>query len=61
MQKFLDGIEEKAPLRFETGTDCHDHPRELLGRTRQNCLNNMTDGAVYGRKLDLTYTLRTFA
>ena len=51
----------ESPLRFETGTECHDHPRELVGRSRQNCLNNMADGAIYGRKLDLTYTLGTFA
>ena len=40
------GIEEKAPLRFETGTECHDHLRELVGRSRQNCPNNMADGAI---------------
>ena len=51
----------ESPLRFETGTECHDHPRELVGRSRQNCLNNMADGAIYGRKLDLTHTLGTFA
>ena len=37
LRKYLEGIEEKAPLRFETGTECHDHLREVVGRSRQNC------------------------
>ena len=62
LQRSLEGIGRKAPLRFETGTECHDHPRELVGRSRQNCSDNMADGAIYGKKkLDLTYTLGTFA
>ena len=30
-------------------------------RCRQNCLNNMADGAIYGRKLDITHKFGTFA
>ena len=47
LQRFLEGIGRKAPLRFETGTECHDHPRELVGRSRQNCSDNMADCAIY--------------
>ena len=43
----------EGPLHFETGTECHDHLREIDGLSRQNCLNNVADGAIYGRKLDL--------
>ena len=31
---------KKAPLRFKTGTECHDNSREIVGRSRQNCLYN---------------------
>ena len=31
LRKLLKGINEKAPFRFETGTECHDHPREIFG------------------------------
>ena len=50
----------EALLRFEIGTKCHDHPREIVGRSRQNCLNNMADGAIYEGKLDLCLILVTF-
>ena len=53
----FEGIEEKAPLRFETGTKSHDHPRKIVGPSRQNYLNNMVDGAIYEGKLDLCLTL----
>ena len=53
LRKLLKGINEKALFRSETGTGCHDHPREIVGRSRQNCLSNMTDGVIDGRKLDL--------
>ena len=52
MRKF-EGIDGKAPLRFETGTECYDHPREIVALSRENCLNSMADGAIYGGKLDL--------
>ena len=48
----FEGLEEKALLRFETGTKCHDHPRKIVGPSRHNCLNNMEDGAIYEGKLD---------
>ena len=54
-------MDEKALLRFETGTECHYHPREIVSRSRKNYPNNMADGAIYGRKLDLCWALRTFA
>ena len=56
----FEGLEEKALLRFETGTHCHDHPRKIVGPSRQNYQNNMADGAIYERKLDLCLTLVTF-
>ena len=43
----------KGPLRFETGTECYDHPRGIVSRSQENCSNNKADGAIYGRKLDL--------
>ena len=45
-------MDEKALLRFETGTECHYHPRELVSRSWENCSKNIADGAIYGRKLD---------
>ena len=61
LRKSLWRDRREALLRFETGTKCHDHPREIVGRSRQNCLNNMADGAIYEGKLDLCSTLVTFA
>ena len=46
-------MDEKALVPFETGTECHCHPRELVSRSQENCSNNIVDGAIYGRKLDL--------
>ena len=42
----VEGINEKAPVRLETGTECHDHPREIVGRSQPNCYNNMADCAI---------------
>ena len=56
----FEGIEEKALLHFETGTKSHDHPRKIVGPSRQNYLNNMVDGATYEGKLDLCLTLMAF-
>ena len=46
----LKGKDEKAPLRYETGTECHDHPREIVGRSRQNC-PDMEENLVYAEHL----------
>ena len=42
----VEGINEKAPVRLETGTECQDHPREIVGRSQPNCYNNMADCAI---------------
>ena len=56
----FEGIDEKALLRFETGTKCHDHPREIVGPSWQNWINDMTDGVIYEGKLNLCLILVTF-
>ena len=43
----------EGPSSFCYWDRVHDHPREIVGRSRQKCLNNGTDGAIHGRKLDL--------
>ena len=50
---YFEGIDEKVLLNFETGTKCHAHPRQIVGPSRKNYLNNMADGAIYEGKLDL--------
>ena len=54
-------MDEEALLLFETGTECHYHPLELVSRSWENCSNNIADGAIYGRKLDFCEILRKIA
>ena len=58
---YFEGINEKVLLNFETGTKCHAHPREIVGPSRENCLNNMADGAIYEGNLNLCLTLEKSA